>query len=403
MKSLFTFCVAALLTLSACCNEPKQVPMNEVVTSSLDFCVAQAMLLGKTLESQEGAVPVGADWNGHLRVGNATWWTSGFFPGELWYLYEHTGDPELKRLAEIFTQRIEGEQHTTNNHDVGFMIYCSVGNQFRLTGADDERLKEIILTTANSLSTRWRPAAQVIQSWDVWKELQEKGWQCPVIIDNMMNLELLERASELSGDPRYAEIARAHANSTLKNHFRADNSSYHVVDYNLQTGEVMHRDTWQGYSQESAWARGQAWGLYGYTMMYRETGDEAYLQQAVKIADYLLGHPRMPKDLIPYWDFDAPNIPEAYRDVSAGTIICSALIELSGYVDDNLHRKYLDAAETQLRALPDYHSGIGMNGGMILRHSVGSLPHLSEVDQPLIYADYYYVEALMRYKALLDS
>lgn len=371
----------------------------------MDLCVDQAMLLARTLADSPDSVPVGADWNGRLKAGVSKWWTSGFYPGQLWYLYEYCKDEQMKQMAELYTSRIEREQYTTDNHDVGFIIYCSVGNQYRIGGSNDDRLKEIIIQTAKSLCTRYRPEVKTIQSWDVWSDLKVKGWQCPVIIDNMMNLELLEQASKLSGDPTYAEIARNHANTTLANHFRPDGSSYHVVDYNLKTGEVMHRDTWQGWSAQSAWARGQAWGLYGYTMMFRESGDSAYLRQAERIAEFMLNDPNLPEDKIPYWDYNAPNIPDAYRDVSAGTVMCSALIELSQYVEGSSARKYLGAAETQLRALatPWYSIGEGRYNGLLLKHSVGSMPHGSEIDVPIIYADYYYVEALMRYKKLLDE
>ena len=409
MKKSYTFLslfLGAILGVS-CCQEPKtaEPSMEQVVQTSLDYCVDQAKLLAQTLAPHSDTVPVGADWNGKLISGNSTWWTSGFYPGELWYLYEYSGDDSLKSMAELFTKRVEKEQYTTNNHDVGFIIFCSVGNQYRLTGSQDERLKEIIVTAAESLCTRYRPNAHIIQSWDVWDALRAKGWECPVIIDNMMNLELLEQASKLSGNPKYADIARTHANTTLANHFRPDGSCYHVVNYDPQTGKALHHDTWQGYSAESAWARGQAWALYGYTMMFRETGDSTYLKQAAKVAEYIVNHPNLPEDKIPYWDFNAPNIPDAYRDVSAGTVICSALIELSQYVPEAQSKAYLQVAEKQLRSLtsPFYRIAPGHYSGLLLKHSVGSLPHASEVDVPIIYADYYYVEALMRYKKLMDE
>ena len=207
-------------------------------------------------------------------------------------------------------------------------------------------------------------------------------------------------AYKTSGDPVFKNIAVRHADTTLKNHFRKDNSSYHVVSYNPKTGAVEKKETHQGYSNESAWARGQAWGLYGYTMMYRETGNKSYLEMARKIASFIIRHKNLPKDKIPYWDFDAPNIPHAYRDVSAGAIICSALIELSDYVKADEADEYLAVAETQLRALasPAYTAKPGTNKFFILKHSVGYLPGNREIDVPLSYADYYYLEAMLRFK-----
>jgi len=220
-----------------------------------------------------------------------------------------------------------------------------------------------------------------------------------VIIDNMMNLELLFNATKFSGDSSFYNIAVAHANKTMINHFRSDASSYHLVSYNPMTGIPELKGTVQGYSDSSSWARGQAWALYGYTMCYRETNDIIFLKHALRIADFLLSNPRMPNDLIPYWDFDAPNIPNALRDASAGAIMCSAFIELSGFVTGKDSKRFLKAAEKQILTLssPQYQAKLGENGNFILKHSVGSFPHNAEMDVPLTYADYYYVEALMRY------
>jgi uncharacterized protein YyaL (SSP411 family) len=162
------------------------------------------------------------------------------------------------------------------------------------------------------------------------------------------------------------------------------------------------KNTHQGYADDSAWGRGQAWGLYGYTLMYRETKEPRYLEHAKNIASFLLNHPNMPEDKIPYWDYNAPDIPNALRDASAGAVMASALIELSGYVDAALAKTYLNVAETQLRTLssPEYFAEKGTNGNFFLKRSVGSLPGKSEVDVPLTYADYYYIEALLRYQAL---
>lgn len=387
----------AVVCFSACTQKRDT---KQLVKESLDFCAEQYMGMARTLENSQGLLPRNADWNGNLITCDSHWWTSGHFPGSLWYLYEYNGDSQMKAMAELYTRRVEDQQFTTDNHDVGFIIYCSAGNEYRITG--DKRLEEVIVNTANSLGTRFNDTVGCTQSWDVGPD---NKWRFPVIIDNMMNLELLESAAVISGDKKYSDMARSHANTTLKNHFRADNSSYHVIDYDPQTGEVRHKNTGQGYADESAWARGQAWGLYGFTMMYRMTSDTAYLNQAVKIADFMMDHPNMPEDKIPYWDFDAPNPPDAYRDVAAATIMCSGLVELSQYVDKAEAKKILDVVATQFESLaqPFYRAQLGNNAGFILKHSVGSLPAKGEVDVPLSYADYYYIEALLRYKKLADE
>ena len=397
MKTLLAGLVG--LGLSACTAAPKQEPMKEVLKRGFDRVEVQSRMMAKSLKDQEGRLPRTTDWNSKLISSDSRWWCSGFFPGTLWYLYEHTGKPEWKDWAEKYTLRVEREKYTTNNHDVGFMIYCSFGNGYRLTG--NERYVGVIDTASMSLCTRFDKRVGAIRSWNS----DPNKWQYAVIIDNMMNLEMLMWAAKKTNNPRYKEIATTHADKTIKYHFRPDFSSYHVVSYDTITGKPHARHTAQGYAHETAWARGQAWGFYGYTMMYRETKNEAYLEQAKNIGKFILHHPNMPADKIPYWDFNAPNIPDAYRDVSAGAIICSALIELSQYVDEPLKKEYLDVAETQLRALssPAYLAEEGTNAGFVLKHSVGHLMGKSEVDVPLTYADYYYMEAMMRYEKLMNT
>ena len=298
----------------------------------------------------------------------------------------------MKTLAEKNTLKLDPIQYVTNDHDVGFQLNCSYGNGFRLTGNED--YKKVLYQGAQSLATRFSSITGVTRSWDFLR----RGWKYPVIIDNMMNLELLMFASKTFDNDTLEYIARTHANTTLKNHFRKDYSSYHLVDYDPEDGHVRSRQTVQGYSNESSWGRGQAWALYGYTMMFRMTGDEKYLEHAESIADMLLS--RLPVDGIPYWDFDAPNGNE-YRDASAGAIMASAFVELSGFAtDEKARQNYLSMAEKQLRTLasPHYLAEPGTNCNFILKHSVGNLPEKSEVDVPLSYADYYFLEALLRYK-----
>lgn len=326
-------------------------------------------------------------------------WTSGFFPGSLWYLYRLTGKESWKKEAEKYTEALEKIQHLTWHHDIGFMIGCSYGNGYRF--GNEKSYAPVIIQAAKSLSTRFRPGAGIIQSWNVTGGWQaQRGWTCPVIIDNMMNLELLFEATRLSKDSSFYKIAVSHADQTLKNHFRPDNSCYHVVDYDPATGKVLHRHTAQGYAHESAWARGQAWALYGYTICYRYTKQPEYLVQAEKIASYLFNHPHMPEDLVPYWDFDAPKIPEEPRDVSAAAVIASALYELNSYSRNN-YRRFADKIMKSLSS-PTYFAGPGKNGNFILKHSVGSIPHGAEIDKPLVYADYYYLEALER-RSMMDK
>lgn len=322
-------------------------------------------------------------------------WTEGFFPGSCWYLYEVTKDEKWKNAAEKFQAKFEDHKNRTTNHDLGFVFNCSYGNGYRLT--NNEAFKQVMITAGDSLLTRFNPTVGCIKSWDVDNGWQStRGWEFPVIIDNMMNLELLFELSELTGNDKYKKVAIAHADTTLKNHFREDNSSVHVVDYSPETGEVRNKHTAQGFAHESAWARGQAWGIYGYAVCYRYTKDEKYLNQAKKIADFIINYEGTPEDGIPYWDYNAPNVPNEPRDASAAAITASALIELNEYTNG----KYEMAADKILKSLATdtYTAKLGENKNFILKHSVGSIPHNNEIDVPLNYADYYYLEALLKLK-----
>ena len=394
-RTLILLLTTFLCSLQAADYKEYKMPLKKVINQGLEFSTKQSLLMAKSLENKPTELPRTTNNFGKLLTCKSDNWVSGFFPGVLWYLYENQASDELKKWAQNYTQRVAKEQYTTNNHDVGFMVFCSFGNQYRIL--NDTSSLPVIFNASKSLSTRYNPNVGLIRSWDFGK------WKYPVIIDNMMNLEMLMWASQKYNNAEFAQIAISHAKKTAKNHFRADNSCFHVVSYNPENGEVDTKTTHQGYSNESSWARGQGWALYGYTMMYRFTKDSTFLNKACAVASFILQHPRLPEDKIPYWDFDAPNIPYTYRDASAGALICSALIELSGYVDKRKSRNYLAVAEKQIRALssPIYRNAAGNNGNFILKHSVGSLPHNSEVDVPLTYADYYYVEALMRYKKLL--
>lgn len=324
-------------------------------------------------------------------------WTSGFFPGSLWFLYEYSHDLKWLAVATNYTARLDSIKDYRGSHDVGFLLGCSYGNGYRLT--KNPAYREVMLQGAKSLATRYNPQVGLLRSWD------HGTWNYPVIVDNLMNLEFVMWAARESNDAQLRTIATSHADLTLKNHFRPDGSSFHVVDYNPTNGAVIAYKTHQGAADSSAWARGQAWGLYGYTMMFRETLNPAYFTQATNIARFISQHPKLPSDKVPYWDFDAPNIPNAPRDASAAAVISSALIELSGMTDGDTGKQYLALAKQQLLSLssPAYRARPGENGNFILMHCVGNLPAQSEIDTPLSYADYYYLEALLRYRAKLNS
>ena len=336
------------------------------------------------------AIPYSINEDGSLKGVAAGSWTSGFYPGVLWYLYDATGDPAAADAAARWTALVEDMKDDSGTHDLGFIIYNSFGNGYRLTG--DRHYREVVIDAANTLMTRYNPTVGAIRSWD-WGD-----WQFPAIVDNMMNLELLFAATRLTGDSSYYDVAVEHALTTLQHHYRDDYSSAHVVDYDTLTGEVLARQTHQGLSDESAWSRGQAWGLYGFVMTYRETGDDAFLDQARRIADFILSHPNMPEDWVPHWDFDAEAGPDTPRDASAAAITASALYELSRYVTGDERRHYVDAADRMLGSLASaaYQAPAQTPGPFLLTHATGSVPGKFEIDVPIIYADYYYLEALLR-------
>ena len=388
-----TFCSAALTVFSA--PAPEQDVLLRSIPGSFNFAATQ---YGRLLDSVKTDTKIPRTFvEGRVKTVAPKDWTSGFVPGSLWYLYEFTRDPKWLAAATDYTERLDSIKNHRGSHDVGFILNCSYGNGWRLV--TNSAYRTVLLQGAQSLATRFNTNVGLIRSWDHGR------WTYPVIVDNLMNLELLMWAAREGGDGRLREIAVSHADQTLKNHFRPDFSSFHVVDYNPTNGAVLAKKTHQGAADNSAWARGQAWGLYGYTMMFRETGNAAYLAQATNIANFILNHPRLPADKIPYWDFDAPGIPNAPRDASAAAVMSSALIELSGIVGSEDGGKYLSLARQQLLSLssPAYRAKPGANGNFILMHSTGSFPGKSEVDVPLNYADYYYLEALLRYRARMNA
>ena len=376
----YGFILTVLFLVSACSGGVKETEKNNLVnelSTQLKVLVA---------DIPENKVPRSYPIDGQIRFVGPNDWTSGFPAGSFWLMYEMTKDDYWQVEATKNTVKLDGIQYNTNTHDLGFMVFCSYGNGYRLTG--NKAYKDVIIRASESLISRFDPKVGCIRSWDFG------SWEFPVIIDNMMNLEMLFWASNETNNPRFRDVAVSHADKTMENHFRDDWSSVHVVNYDTITGEVINRQTHQGYSDDSAWGRGQAWGLYGYTMTYRETNDPKYLKVAENIADFILAN--LPEDMVLYWDYNAPDIPDAKRDASAAAITASALYELQQY--SGKADKYLEAANKIMESLTsdDYRAMDGSNGGFLLKHSVGNMPGNDEIDVALNYADYYYLEALMR-------
>ncbi|GAB3573446.1 glycoside hydrolase family 88 protein [Spirosoma luteolum] len=366
--------------------------------TALTYCVQQATKTAASLPATEPNLPR------NILNGRKNWtyisykdWTSGFWPGTLWYLYEYTKDPAWKAKADSFTRELTPLAYQPAiDHDLGFQMYCSFGNGLRLTG--DQAYKKILLATADTLATLFNPRVGTILSWP--RPVPNMEWpQHNTIMDNMINLELLFWASKNGGGQRLYDMAVSHATTTMKNHFRPDYTSYHAVVYDRQTGRKIKGVTHQGYADHSMWARGQSWAIYGYTMVYRETKDPTFLDFAQKVSDVYLK--RLPKDLIPYWDFNAPDIPNAPRDASAAAVTASALLELSTLVKDKAKATtYRAKAEQMLVRLSSATYQSRQVNDAFLLHSTGHKPNNSEVDASINYADYYYIEALMRLKKL---
>lgn len=388
------FFITSLLCL-AC---QKQESMEELTARVFERAAAQMELMDKNLDSAAVSNPGVAIYprsinkEGALWTSNYKWWCSGFYPGSMWYVYEYTGDEKIKELALEYQAGLEPLRFRKDDHDIGFQLMCSYGNCLRLT--EDQTCVPVLIDGANSLASRFDPEVGCTRSWSFGK------WSFPVIVDNMMNMELLLKAAELGGSDSLKNVALAHARTTMKNHFRDDKSCFHLVDYNPETGEVVGKQTVQGLADDSAWARGQAWGLYGFTMVYRFCKEQDILDHAIAIAEYLL--PRLPEDGVPFWDYDSAEIPNDVRDASAAAIMASGLIELSQYVDAEKAERYLATAEKMIRTLAseEYLCAEGEDYGFLLKHSTGNKNTDSEVDVPLTYADYYFLEALIRWSRL---
>lgn len=395
IRRFYIFSVCALLTVASCA---RQETMEELTDRVFERAAVQLRILDAAVDSvsalKDGRpqYPRSIRKDGSLWTSSYRWWCSGFYTGSLWYVYEYTREDSFKNLALKYQAGLEPLRFRKGDHDVGFQLMCSYGNCLRLTS--DTSCIPVLIDGASSLAASFSPKVGCTRSWNFGE------WSFPVIIDNIMNLELLLKTAELCRSDSLRNIALSHAYTTMKNHFREDKSCVHLVDYNPETGEVIRKQTVQGHSDNSAWSRGQAWALYGYTMVYRFTKDKQMLDQAVSIAEYLL--PRLPEDGVPFWDYDSPNIPNDVKDASAAAIMASALIELSTFVDSEKSSRYLVAAETMLRTLASetYLAAEGSNHGFLLRHCTGNMSENSEIDAPLTYADYYFLEALLKYRSL---
>ena len=385
LRLVLTFCLLAFIAGDAAAQR--------IVRKSFARAERQTALLDSLLTSPD-LFPASWNTDGTIKTNSARGWISGFFPANIWFLYEYTRDPKWLDMARRRTAPLDTLRRYTKTHDLGFMVGCPCAAAYRLTG--EEAYRQLLIDASDALLTRFSPTAGLIRPWD-----NKNGDPNPyrVIIDNMMNLEMLFTVSKLTGDKRYYDIAVCHADNTLKNHFRPDNSCFHIVCYDAETGRVTGQRGGQGYSAASAWSRGQSWALYGFTMCYRETGDPSYLDRAVKCAEYFINHPRLPEDLVPYWDYDAPGIPDEPRDASAAAITASALLELAKYAPGK-EKSYYGTARKILTSLASdrYLIPAGKKCGFLIDHSVGSKPSGSQVDVPIIYGDYYFLEALLRLK-----
>ena len=384
MKPLY---LAAGLLLAAACARPASL-----ADEALDYCVQKVTGVQERLgadygESPRNIAPGDCRWN--LTPVSQENWTMGFWPGILWYAYEASGDAALETAARGYTEALDFiARQPAYDHDIGFIMFPSFGNGFRLTG--DPAYKEAVLATAERLAALFNPAVGTILSWP--REVSNFGGH-NTIMDNMLNLETLLWAAENGGDPAWKDIAITHADTTMRYNFRPDGTSYHVAVYDAETGAHQYSCTHQGYADDSMWARGQAWGIYGYTMVYRFTRESRFLVFAQKIADVYLA--RLPEDKVPYWDFCDPEIPNASKDASAAAVVASALLELSTYTDG----KYRADAEAMLRSLyENYRAPEGCDS--FLLHSTGHHPAGKEIDYSIVYADYYFIEALLRLKNL---
>ncbi|WP_321827953.1 glycoside hydrolase family 88 protein [Maribacter dokdonensis] len=388
------FLLLFVLTLTNCSNQEK----NSVVDTKkiLSQNVEKTKETLKVLTPDQGfARNIPKEQTNWELVGVKDW-CSGFWPGVIWYAYEASGDEELREQAEKFTAPLKSIAYSpAENHDIGFMLYTSYGNGYRLT--NNEEYKNVLLAAADTLATLYNPNVGSILSWPSQTQFRHN-----TIIDNMMNLELLFWAAKNGGKQELYNVAESHALVTMKNLVRKDSAIYHVGSFDETTGDFLKGQTHQGYADESMWARGQAWGIYGFSVAYRETHRKEFLDTAIKVSEHYLN--RLPQDGIPYWDFDDVNIPDAPKDASAAAIAACGLLELSKYVpSEELSKKYITAAKKTINLLSEAPYYSGETNQALLLHSTGHLPHDSEIDIPIIYADYYFMEALLRLQKMDEN
>ncbi len=409
MKRILAVAAAICITQTSFRSQQSE---KDFVKSNFEYAGVQLKKMLAETGNGSRSFPRTTDKNGKLAGTSMYDWTPGFFPGSLWMTADFNKDQALERSAVEWTEKLEPLKFYTQNHDLGFMMYCSFGNAYQRT--HKKAYRDVLIQSAKSLCTRYNPAVGCIKSWNAFRSWHgNTTYHFPVIIDNMMNLELLFFASKETGDTMYRHIAISHALNTMKNQIRSDYSSYHVVCYDSLSPKVVGRETAQGYADNSTWSRGQSWGIYGFTMCYRETKDKRFLKTAVGMADWYINNKNLPADKVPYWDFNvgqpgytpgvnsrALKMQTVPRDASAAAVTASALLELARYVEAHKANEYRSVALQIIHALsgPDYKATPGTNGGFLLKHCVGSIPHGSEVDAPLVYADYYYLEALKRYQ-----
>ena len=395
-KILKTFLLGCMI--QACSDGKHSLDIN----NELDYCHAQVERTLSELKDAKGQLDYTmmprnimdslSTW--HCREVSEKEWCGGFWPGVLWYDYEHTQNVKIMEEAEKYTSSLKFlSEIPAYDHDLGFLVFCSYGNGYRLT--NNPEYKDVIIATADTLATLYNPHVGALLSWP--RHVSDYGGH-NVIMDNMINLEMLFWAAKNGGNPVLYDIAVSHADKTMENHFRPDYTSYHVAVYDTLSGKLLKNCTHQGYADHSMWARGQSWAIYGYTVVYRETKDVKYLDFAQKVTDAYLKD--LPEDYIPYWDFNDPAIPNAPRDASAACVVASALLELHTYLPEEKGRVYKEAAIRMLESLSSENYQSGVSKPSFLLHSTGHKPAGSEINASIIYADYYYIEALLRLKKL---
>jgi len=394
MKNLLS---GIFLCLLMGCQQPNEFKAD----TALNYCASQVNRALESLRDSAGNYNYNMEPRNILE-GDTTWncrqaraeeWCSGFWPGILWMDYAYTKDENVKKQAEGYTEVLSFlANQPAFDHDLGFLVINSFLKGYEQTG--NTEYKRIALAAADTLATLFNDKTGTILSWP--RHLKDYGGH-NTIMDNMINLELLCWAADNGGKKSLKDIAIRHAETTMKNHFREDGSCYHVAIYDTLTGNFLRGMTHQGYADSSMWSRGQSWAIYGYTMMYRYTHDTRFLDFAQKVTDiYLQRLYETSNDWIPLWDMDDPRGIKAPKDASAACVVASALIELCTYVDSPQKEKYKSAAINMLRDL----SGIAYQSRnknvAFLMHSTGHHPAGSEIDASIIYADYYYIEALLR-------